>query len=120
MKRRKFLQTAALASVVAVTKPTSAFGISSDTRTLLPDFELEEMTITQLQAAMKLGRFTSKSLIAKYMDHISDIDRDGPRLNSVIELNPEASAIAERLDAERKTGRIRGPLHGIPLLIKDN
>lgn len=120
MKRRKFLQTAALASVVAVTKPTTAFSINSEPLALLPDFELEEMTITQLQAAMTSGRFTSKSLVAKYLDRISDIDRDGPKLNSVIELNPEAAAIAERLDDERKAGRVRGPLHGIPLLIKDN
>ncbi|HKO62240.1 MAG TPA: amidase [Pyrinomonadaceae bacterium] len=120
MKRRKFLQTAALASVVAVTKPTSAFSISNEPRTFLPDFELEEMTITQLQAALTSGRFSSKALVAKYLDHISDIDRDGPKLNSVIELNPEASAIAEGLDDERKAGRVRAPLHGIPLLIKDN
>ena len=115
MKRREFLQTTALASVVAVTKPTSAFSLN-----VVPDFELEEMTITQLQAAMTAGRFSSRSLVAKYLERISDIDRDGPNLNSVIELNPEASAIAERLDDERKSGRVRGPLHGIPLLIKDN
>jgi amidase len=120
MKRRKFLQTAALASVVAVTKPNTAFGLSSEPATFLPDFELEEMTITQLQAGMTSGRFSSKSLVAKYLDHISDIDRNGPKLNSVIELNPEASAIAERLDDERKAGRVRGPLHGIPIFIKDN
>ena len=120
MKRRKFLKTAALASVVAVTKPTTAFSLSSEPAAFLPDFELEEMPITYLQAAMKLGRFTSKSLVARYLERISDIDRDGPKLNSVIELNPEAVAIAERLDDERKAGRTRGPLHGIPLLIKDN
>lgn len=120
MKRRRFLQTAALASIVAVTKPTTAISTSSKTEAYLPDFELEEMPITHLQAAMKFGRFTSKSLVGKYLDRIAEVDRDGPRLNSVIELNPEALAIAERLDAERKAGRVRGPLHGIPLLIKDN
>ena len=120
MKRRKFLQTAALASVVAVTKPTTAFSTSTQPESLLPEFELEEMTITQLQAAMTSGKFSSKSLVNKYLSYINDIDRDGPKLNSVIELNPEASAIAERCDDERKAGRLRGPLHGIPLLIKDN
>ena len=119
MKRRKFLQgAAALASVVTLTKPTSAFTVT--TRAAQPAFELEELTITQLQQAMASGRFSSKSLVSKYLSHISDIDRDGPKLNSVLELNPEATAIAERLDDERKSGRVRGPLHGIPLLIKDN
>jgi amidase len=86
----------------------------------LPVFELEEMTITQLQQAMTSGRFSSSSLVSKYLSHISDIDRDGPKLNSVLEINPEAAAIAERLDDERKAGRVRGPLHGIPIMIKDN
>ena len=120
MKRREFLQTAALASVVAVTKPTTAFASTINRESVLPDFELQEITITQLQVAMTSGRFSSRSLVAKYLDHIADVDRDGPKLNSVIELNPEASEIAERLDDERKAGRLRGPLHGIPLLIKDN
>ena len=120
MKRRKFLQTAALASVVAVTKPATAFSINNKPEAYLPDFELEEMPITYLRAGLMFGRFTSKSLVSKYLDRISEIDRDGPRLNSVIELNPEAQAIAERLDDERKAGRVRGSLHGIPLFIKDN
>ena len=120
MKRRKFLQTAALASVVAITEPTTTVGGSAGRGSFLPDFELEEMTVLQLQAAMTSGRFSSKSLVNKYLDRIADVDRDEPRLNSVIELNPEALAIAERLDGERKAGRVRGPLHGIPLLIKDN
>ena len=118
MKRRTFLQSAALASVVALTKPTAAFNL---TGSFPPkEFELEEMTIRQLQEAMTSGRFSSRSLVSKYLSHIGDIDRDGPKLNSVLELNPEAAEIAARMDDERKAGRVRGPLHGIPILIKDN
>jgi amidase len=118
MKRRQFLESAVVASVVALTGPSAAFNL---TRSLPPDdFELEEMTITQLQQAMTSGRFSSRSLVSKYLEHIGDIDRDGSKLNSVLELNPEAAEIAERMDNERKAGRVRGPLHGIPLLIKDN
>lgn len=120
MKRREFLQSAALASVVALTRPATASSLNMKPEAALPVFELEEMTITQLQQAMTSGRFSSSSLVSKYLSHISDIDRDGPKLNSVIEINPEAAAIAERLDDERKAGRVRGPLHGIPIMIKDN
>jgi amidase len=122
MKRREFLQSVALASAAVLTKPAAAVTLNmSDGKLLAPkEFELEEMTITELQQAMTSGRFSSRSLVSKYLSHISEIDRDGPKLNSVLELNPEASAIAERLDDERKAGRVRSPLHGIPILIKDN
>jgi amidase len=78
------------------------------------------LTITELQDGMKSGKFTSRSLVRKYLDRIDDVDNDGPRINSVIELNPEAVSIAEALDRERKEKGARGPLHGIPILIKDN
>ncbi len=84
------------------------------------DFELEEMGLSDLQDGMKSGKFTAHSLVQKYIERIDDVDRGGPKISSVIELNPEASAIAEVLDQERKQGRLRGPLHGIPILIKDN
>lgn len=83
-------------------------------------FELEEATIPQLQAAMHSGRETAESLARKYLQRIESLDRHGPKLNSVIELNPDALAIARELDAERKTKGARGPLHGIPVLLKDN
>src|SRR5215217_6928029 len=83
-------------------------------------FELEEATVTQLQDAMASGRYTSRRLVELYTQRINAIDRSGPALRSVIELNPDALSIADTLDAERKAGRVRGPLHGIPLLIKDN
>lgn len=80
----------------------------------------EEPTISQMQAAMESGAETSVSLSKEYLRRIEQIDRDGPKLKSVIEINPETLAIARRLDQERKAGRVRGPLHGIPVLLKDN
>src|SRR3954469_10285737 len=83
-------------------------------------FPLEELTVAQLQEAMAAGRYTSRRLVELYTDRINAIDRSGPTLRSAIELNPDALSIADTLDAERKSGRVRGPLHGIPVLIKDN
>src|SRR5581483_8076446 len=83
-------------------------------------FDLEEMTIADLQRRMESGQETARSLAQKYLDRIEAMDRRGPALRSVIETNPDALAIADRLDAERKTRGPRGPLHGIPILIKDN
>jgi amidase len=120
MKRRKFLETTALASVVAVTRPASLFAASGEAMATPKDFELEEVTITELQSGMQSGKYTARSLVKKYLDRIDDLDKNGPALNSIIELNPDALAIAEKLDDDRKAGRVRGPLHGIPLLIKDN
>ena len=83
-------------------------------------FDLEEATIADLQARMSAGRDTSRSLVEKYTARIAQLDRQGPALRSVIELNPDAIAIADELDVERKQKGARGPLHGIPILIKDN
>jgi amidase len=83
-------------------------------------FEFEETTIADLQEAMRSGRHTARSITQAYLERIQDVDKQGPSLNSVIELNPDALAIADNLDNERKAGRVRGPLHGIPILIKDN
>ena len=69
---------------------------------------------------MAAGRYTSRRLVDLYSERIAALDRTGPTLRAVIELNPDARAIADRLDAERRAGRVRGPLHGIPVLIKDN
>src|SRR5262245_38477484 len=85
-----------------------------------PAFELDEATIVQLQQWMQDGRYTSRRLVDVYLDRIAKIDRSGPALRSVIETNPDAAAIADALDAERKAKGPRGPLHGIPVLIKDN
>jgi amidase len=81
---------------------------------------LEEATVDGLQAGMAAGRWTSADLVRRYQARIRALDQAGPRLHSVIELNPDALAIAKALDAERQAGQVRGPLHGIPVLIKDN
>lgn len=83
-------------------------------------FAFAEATIDDLQARMAAGTLTARELTAAYLARIEDVDKAGPKLNAIIELNPDALAIADRLDAERKMGRVRGPLHGIPVLIKDN
>jgi Amidase len=85
-----------------------------------PPFDLEEATIAELQRRMTDGRETARSLVDKYLGRIEAIDRSGPALKSVIEVNPDARAEADRLDGERKSKGPRGPLHGIPILIKDN
>jgi amidase len=85
-----------------------------------PAFDLEEVTVAELQARMQAGQETSRSIVDKYLARIQAIDRSGPELRSVLEINPDARAIADALDAERRAGRVRGPLHGIPVLIKDN
>ena len=86
----------------------------------VPAFEFEEVTIAELQEAMKSGKHTARSIAEKYLERIEAVDKHGPAVNSVIETNPDALAIAEALDKERKEKGPRGPLHGIPILIKDN
>jgi amidase len=85
-----------------------------------PPFDLEEATIATLQQRMQSGQDTSRTIVDKYLARIEAVDRSGPTLRSVIEINPDARTIADQLDVERKSGRIRGPMHGIPVLIKDN
>ena len=125
MKRREFLQVAAGGgSALAVFGVASADGTGASAgagRKAAPAFAaLEEATISDLQAGMKSGAFTAVSLAGAYLARIKEMDNNGPALNSVIELNPDALVIAERLDRERKKGVLLGPLHGIPVLIKDN
>jgi amidase len=124
MHRREFLQHSALMGVAACAG-FSAGGCSvaprgRSTASRVKPFELEEMTVLELQRGMESGRFTAANLVEKYQQRILEIDQQGPRLKSVIELNPDALAIARELDRERKSKGPRGPLHGIPILIKDN
>jgi amidase len=84
------------------------------------EFPLEEATITGLQEMMTSGTATSESLVSLYLERIEEIDKSGPGLNAIIETNPDAMSIARELDLERKEKGPRGPLHGIPILIKDN
>jgi amidase len=82
--------------------------------------ELEETTIAELQEGMRAGKWSARELAEKYIERIERFDRKGPALNSVIEINPDAVSLAAALDRERKAGRVRSPLHGVPILVKDN
>jgi amidase len=81
---------------------------------------LPEWTISELQEKMEAGELTARRLVELYSERISAVDKEGPYVNAVMEMNPDALEIADTLDAERRAGKIRGPLHGIPILIKDN
>lgn len=83
-------------------------------------FELEGLSIDDLQKKMETGEFTSHQLVKLYLDRIIHIDQQGPNLHAVIEINPDALSIADQLDTERKANKVRGPMHGIPVLLKDN
>lgn len=126
LSRRGFLRAGALGGLAAAVGGAATAGASSEAPRQgagrLPggDFEFEEATIAELQAAMESGRTTSRKLCEAYLARIEALDRRGPTLRSVIETNPEALTIAAGLDAERKAGNLRGPLHGIPILVKDN
>jgi amidase len=128
LSRRGFLSVGAAAAVAGAAgiapglsaSPAAAERVSDAARFRGPPFELEEATVQQLQDWMRAGRYTARSLAEAYLGRIEAVDRAGPTLRSVIELNPEALAIADAMDAERRSGRVRGPLHGIPVLIKDN
>ena len=85
-----------------------------------PHSELEEATIASLQADMTMGRLSARRLVEQYLERIAALDHAGPALRSIIEVNPDALEIAEALDRERAASGPRGPLHGIPLLLKDN
>ena len=85
-----------------------------------PKIDLEEITIAELQEGYKTGKFTIVEIIQAYLDRIEEIDANGPKLNSVITNNPDALEIAARLDEELKQGKSRGPMHGIPVMLKDN
>ncbi len=126
MKRRKFIAVSAAATAVMVGSPLvqSCSGPATEKaghEPTPPDtFELNETSILQLQQDLQSGKYTSEKLVSMYLDRIERIDRTGPKLNSVIEINPAALDIARKMDRERKSGNVRSPLHGIPVLIKDN
>jgi amidase len=121
LSRRKFLGSAAALGAASLVTP--AFARPRNEQASAPDvkpFDLAEITVAELQDGMKSGKFTARSIAQKYLDRITEIDKQGPAINAVIELNPDALSIAESLDAERKAKGPRGPMHGIPVLIKDN
>src|SRR5580658_6202616 len=121
MKRRDFLKAGLAGGTAAwAISSTAASGATEPPFSRLRSFEWEEVTISQLRSAMLAGRLTAAAITRHYLRRIRDLDHRGPKLNSVIELNPDALPMAEALDRERKTRGPRGPLHGIPVLIKDN
>ncbi|MEO6864585.1 MAG: amidase [Gemmatimonadaceae bacterium] len=123
LSRRAFVGVGIAGAIAAVTgaaPSTAAAGAIDRPHSSAAPFELEEATIAQLQQWMTSGRFTSRALCEMYLGRIAEIDRKGPAIRSVLQLNPDALAIADALDAQRKAGKLRGPMHGIPVLIKDN
>ena len=126
--RRKFLQASLLGGAAVAAGPIlqPTFGASRENAVIaggaanVAAFELDEITIGELQDGMKSGKYNARSITEKYLARIAAIDKGGPHVNSVIETNPDAAQIAEALDKERKEKGLRGPLHGIPVLIKDN
>jgi amidase len=127
MKRRNFITNTALATIGITAVLATSCNTKSDTpksesndASTEDDFELNEITISELQEKMKSGKYTSEQITKLYLDRIEAVDKEGPKINAVIELNPDALAIAKAMDKERKEGKVRGNLHGIPILIKDN
>ena len=125
--RRQFLRTAAAGAAATVVLSTTSFSAQSGAQGMVAESggaavssELEEVSVQALQQGLGSGKFTARQLVEKYLSRIAALDRNGPQLNSVIEVNPEALAIADALDKERESKGARGPLHGIPVLIKDN
>src|SRR5687767_10071646 len=120
MKRRHFIKATSLSGLIL---PSLLFAgcekvsrdESSETTGLPEPFELEELTVETLQEGMASGKYSSRSITQLYLDRISKVDKGEIMLNAVIEINPEAISIAEALDKERKEGKVRGPLHGIPV-----
>ncbi len=117
LSRRSFLQYGAAAATGTVMVRSVGAQHAAPLPATNSDFDLEDATVAELQDAMRTGARTARSICAAYLARIAQLD---PQLHSVLETNPDALAIADRLDAERKANRVRGPLHGIPVLVKDN
>jgi amidase len=123
MKRRNFFKAAALGGGTLALAPLSSCvqpAAKLESSVNYTDFELNELTIAKLQEKMSSGALSSAEITQKYLDRIEQINKNGPELRAVIEVNPEALDIARQMDEERKSGKVRGLLHGIPILIKDN
>jgi amidase len=119
MKRRSLLAAAIAAAAASQTSCQRVPATSAASNTA-PDFELDEVSLADIGAGLQKGKWTSARLVQLYLARIDAIDRNGPKLGSMLALNPDAASLAGQLDQERKNGRVRGPLHGIPILLKDN
>ncbi len=117
--RREFLQQVGRTTSWAIASPMLS-RFNDKPNPAIEPFEWEETTIAQLQEAMQTGKLSARALVEHYLSRIDAVDKHGPTVNSVIELNPDARSIAAALDEERRMKGPRGPLHGIPILIKDN
>lgn len=128
MKRRSFITAVTLASAALGTFLVSSCNTNAKTNGEVLEpvpnsdlaFELDEETISSLREKLSSGKYSSEQLVRMYLERIESIDKNGVKLNAVIEINPEAIALAKMMDSELKSGKSRGPLHGIPILIKDN
>jgi amidase len=122
--RRQFLQTSLVGGASSLMLPAlaGARAIPRDQarRASVVPFELAEMRIPDLQAAVARGKYTVHSLVQKYLDRIEGHDKQGPAVNAIIELNPDALGIADSQDKQRQAGKPGGPLQGVPILVKDN
>lgn len=124
MKRRNFIISSILGSAAISAPFLNSCKQFTDKKVALatPEFqsELNEVTITEMRNWLESDKYSSEDLVNMYLDRIREIDDEGPSLNSIIEINPDAVSIARQLDTERKSGKLRSPLHGIPIVIKDN
>lgn len=126
MNRRNFLKNSSAATIgvaalaASCNETAQQKKVGAESTNAADDFELNEITIDELQQKMQIGVYTSRKITELYLNRIDAIDKNGYKINSVIELNPDALAIADAMDAERKSGKIRSMLHGIPILVKDN
>jgi amidase len=128
MHRRNFLKTGSLAGLTLTAVAAGTTNLLAGPKNETTDtafeaagkFTLKEVTIAELQQKMESKALTSRAIVEMYLKRIDELDENGPKLNSIIELNPDSLAIADEMDRERKAGKVRGPMHGIPVLIKDN
>ena len=123
--RRTFLKQGLAAGATAAAAPllTACNGAGERAATVpgsVPPFALEEATVADLQARMASGELSATRITELYLERIAMVDRAGPTINSVLVTNPDAISLAARADSERAAGKVRGPLHGIPVLLKDN
>ncbi|MFN8062946.1 MAG: amidase [Vicinamibacterales bacterium] len=127
MHRRDFIEGSALAAASLATSAACSRPESRQERAAAPaaatgnePFDLHEATVDDLQEAMRSGRLTARGIVERYLARIDALNTRGPELRAIIDVNPDALEIADRLDGERRSGTVRGPLHGIPVVLKDN